>query len=207
MIDLRFDVNGLVPVVVQDAATGQVLMMASMTRQALEHTTGTGDAWYWSRSRQALWRKGEQSGHTQRVREIRMDCDGDAVLLLVDPQGPACHTGHGSCFYRTLQGDEVEGLAPRPDVLEELFDLLRRRKREMPEESYTTRLLRAGRGAIAAKVQEESEELVRAAREESDRRVVEEAADLLYHTWVLLVERGVELSDVRDELMRRRNGG
>lgn len=210
MVDLKFGPDGLVPVVAQDATSGQVLMVAYMNRDALRRTVASGDAWYWSRSRQRLWRKGEESGNTQRVRAIRVDCDEDALLLTVDQRGVACHTGHPSCFFRTIDGQEArarEGAGkPSADILDELFAVLKRRLQEMPEESYTASLLRAGRQAIAAKVAEEAEEITRAAREETDQRVVEEAADLLYHTWLLLVERGIELNDVRLELERRRSG-
>ncbi len=209
MVDLRFGADGLIPVVVQDAGNGDVLMLAYMNRDAFEHTVKTGDAWYWSRSRRALWKKGEESGHTQRVREIRIDCDADTLLLLVDQQGAACHTGRRSCFYRDPEGQEVAVQRPRPadDILQELFELLKRRAAEMPSGSYTASLLKEGRAQIARKVMEEAEEFTRAAREEPDHRVVEETADLLYHSWVLLVERGIELSAVRRELERRRDGG
>lgn len=211
MVAIKFDRHGLVPVAVQDAATREVLMVAYMDREAVARTLASGDGWYWSRSRRTLWRKGATSGHTQRVREVRADCDGDALLLLVDQTGAACHTGERTCFYRPLTGDnadlEVQDRAAADAVLEDLFAVVRQRARELPDGSYTTTLLRAGRDRIAAKVLEEAAELTRAARAEPDRRVVEEAADLLYHTWVLLAERNVELQDVRAELERRRHGG
>lgn len=208
MIDLTFDQQGLIPVVAQDAATGRVLMLAYMNREALEKTLHTGQAWYWSRSRQSLWRKGDESGHTQTVRRVDVDCDADALLLTVDQTGAVCHTGHRTCFYRALEGPQAAGDAGRvaEDILDELFELLKRRREEQPARSYTTSLLRAGRTAIGEKVREEAEELVRAGQAETDRRVVEEAADLIYHAWVLLVDRGIELQDVRRELIRRRNG-
>ena len=208
MIELKYDAEGLVPVVAQDAATGQVLMVAYMNREALGKTLQTGEAWYWSRSRRALWRKGEESGHAQTVRRVRVDCDADALLLTVDQHGAACHTGHRSCFFRTLEGSDAAADDERvvTDILDELFELLKRRRAEMPARSYTTSLLRAGRTAIADKVREEAEELVRAGQTEADTRVAEEAADLIYHAWLLLVDRGVELQDVRRELIRRRNG-
>lgn len=208
MIDLNYDSQGLIPAVAQDAATGQVLMVAYMNREALGKTLQTGEAWYWSRSRRALWRKGEESGHTQTVRALRVDCDADALVLTVEQQGAACHTGHRTCFFRTLDGSEAITDAERAgtDILDELFALLKSRRAEMPARSYTTSLLRAGKAAIADKVREEAEELVRAGQTETDGRVVEEAADLIYHAWLLLVDRGVELQDVRRELIRRRNG-
>lgn len=211
MLELTYGPDGLIPVVVQDAGSGRVLMAAYMNREALANTLQTGQAWYWSRSRRALWRKGAQSGHTQRVREIRVDCDADALLLTVDQTGPACHTGHRSCFFRDVEGrepvsDPPDGSLTPPDILDDLFDVLKRRRTEMPSGSYTASLLRAGRATIAGKVLEEAEELTRAAAAETDQRVIEESADLLYHTWLLLVERGLELRDVKEELMRRRDG-
>lgn len=209
MVDLKFDAGGLLPVVAQDAGSGLVLMVAYMNREALDRTLSSGDVWYWSRSRGALWRKGETSGHTQRLKAIRVDCDSDALLVLVDQKGAACHTGQPSCFFRDIEGSEVGPPAVDDragDILESLFQLLKQRRAEMPAGSYTASLFLGGRAEIARKVQEEAEELTRAARDESDQRVVEEAADLLYHTWVLLVERGVELGSVRQELERRRHG-
>jgi len=209
MVDLKFDAGGLLPVVAQDAGSGLVLMVAYMNREALDRTLSSGDVWYWSRSRGALWRKGETSGHTQLLRAIRVDCDSDALLVLVDQKGAACHTGQPSCFFRDTEGSEVGPPAVDDragDILESLFQLLKQRRAEMPAGSYTASLFLGGRAEIARKVQEEAEELTRAARDESDQRVVEEAADLLYHTWVLLVERGVELGSVRQELERRRHG-
>ena len=209
---VQFGPDGLLPAVAQEARTGRVLMVAWMNAEALARTLATGQAWYWSRRRAALWRKGETSGHTQAVREVRVDCDGDALLLLVDQTGPACHTGEPACFFRAPDGSPLPppatpgGAADAADILDELFALLVRRRAEMPEGSYTTALLRAGRERIGAKVREEAEELVRAAAAEPDDRVAEETADLLYHTLVLLVERGVRLEAVRGVLRRRRAG-
>jgi phosphoribosyl-ATP pyrophosphohydrolase/phosphoribosyl-AMP cyclohydrolase len=209
MLEVKFSADGLIPAVAQDARTGEVLMVAYMNREALERTLRSGRAWYWSRSRGALWQKGADSGHTQRVQEVRVDCDADTVLLVVDQAGPACHTGHRTCFYRDSQGRELPDgkVAADGEIFEALFGRLKSRRAEMPSGSYTAALLREGRAKIGAKVMEEAEELTRAAREESAQRVVEEAADLIYHSWVLLVERGIELSALRKELERRRNGG
>lgn len=202
---VRFGPDGLVPVIAQDRASGDVLMLAYMDRAALERTLETGRAWYWSRARQGLWKKGESSGNEQVVRAVYLDCDGDALLLLVDPLGPACHTGRPSCFYRAPDGREAARVAGvRADVFDDLFTVQQQRRREMPAGSYTADLLRAGRTAVGAKVEEEAEELVRAAREETDDRVAEEAADLIYHTWLLLVERGIPLDAVRGVLDTRR---
>jgi len=197
--------DGLIAAVAQDRSTGEVLMVAHLDGEALRRTLRTGEAWYRSRSRHGLWRKGETSGHVQRVQELRLDCDGDAVLLVVEQTGPACHTGHRSCFFRDLHGAERPG-PPSVDVLDEVFVVIQDRAARQPESSYTAGLIRAGREAVAAKVREESAELIQAADAESDRRVVEEAADLLYHMMVLLASRGVSLDEVRRELRRRRDG-
>ena len=205
MVAVKYDAQGLVPVIAQDATTGEVLMVAYMNAEAVQRTADSGDAWYWSRSRGRLWRKGEESGHTQRVREMRVDCDNDALLLVVDQNGPACHTGHRSCFYRDLAAGGETDVAPTADGLRDLFARLERRRQEMRDGSYTVTLLRGGGAAIAAKVQEESGEVIHAALAETNQRLVEETADLLYHTLVLLLERGVPLDDVYAELDRRRH--
>jgi phosphoribosyl-ATP pyrophosphohydrolase/phosphoribosyl-AMP cyclohydrolase len=175
----------LKPAIVQDTATGRVLMLAWMDAEAERLTRETGEAWFWSRSRERLWRKGETSGNTLAVEELRDDCDGDALLLRVTPAGPTCHTGSVSCF------------APG------LWRTIAERAAERPEGSYTTELLDAGVGAVARKVGEEAVELTVAALDESDERVVEEAADLVYHLYVLLAARGLDVAAVEDELTRR----
>ncbi len=201
---VRFGPDGLVPAVAQDAQTGRVLMVAWADREALDRTLRTGQAWYWSRSRGRLWRKGAGSGHTQRVREVRVDCDGDALLLVVDQTGPACHTGRATCFFRTPSGEELDAPA-RADPLDQVFAVIGERARSLPEGSYTASLLRGGIPAVAAKVREEADELARAGAQEDAGRVVEEAADLFYHALVLLAARGVSLDDVRAVLARRRH--
>lgn len=192
--------GGLIPVVVQDVRSGAVLMLAWMNLEAFQQTQTTGETWFWSRSRKALWHKGETSGNTQRVIDLRIDCDGDAIVAQVVPDGPACHTGRASCFYRTADGQEEPAGGP---VLSRLEAVIGQRKRTMPSESYTAFLLRRGIEAIGAKVREEAEEVVRAARGESDGRVAEEASDLLYHLLVLLAARGVPFVRVLDVLMSR----
>jgi phosphoribosyl-ATP pyrophosphohydrolase/phosphoribosyl-AMP cyclohydrolase len=202
---VRFDERGLVPVIAQDSNTGAVLTLAYANREALEKTLETGEAHYYSRSRQELWRKGATSGNTQRVVEVRLDCDEDALLYRVEPRGPACHTGEESCFYRTLAGTEVEdGSAPGfGAILEKLAQTIAERRREMPEESYTARLIRRGTPRVAQKVGEEAVEVVVAALQ--DERIAEEAADLLYHLLVLLEERGVGIGEVA-RVLRDRHG-
>ncbi len=194
---ISFDDAGLVPCVIQDWRTGEVLTLAYMNAQALERTRETGELHLWSRSRGELWHKGATSGHTQAVRALRIDCDGDAVLALVEPAGPACHTGERTCFFR---GDMER--APH-EALPELERTVAARRRERPEGSYVVTLLddAALRGE---KVQEEAEEVTRAAREETDERVAEEAADLLYHLTVLMHSRGLTLADAAEVLLGRR---
>ena len=200
--EIRFDENGLVPCVVQDWRTGEVLTLAYMDAEALSLTLKTREVHFWSRSRQELWRKGETSGNTLELKELRMDCDEDALVALAIPAGPACHTGERSCFHR----DAESGEAPEPALHETLVALertLASRQEERPEGSYTVELL-DDPGLIAEKVLEEAEEVTRAARDESDERVSEEAADVLYHLSVLLRSRGVSLTDVLGVLDERR---
>jgi phosphoribosyl-ATP pyrophosphohydrolase/phosphoribosyl-AMP cyclohydrolase len=196
---IAFDDNGLVPCVTQDWSTGEVLTLAYMSREALDRTLETGEIHFWSRSREALWRKGETSGNTQRLRSLRYDCDADALLALVEPAGPACHTGERTCFHRTL-GEPA--LAPH-EALPALARTLDSRRRELPEGSYSAELFRAGPEAIGAKVEEEAEETARAGREESDDRLQAEAADLIYHIGVLLHARGLSFPDALVELTER----
>jgi phosphoribosyl-ATP pyrophosphohydrolase/phosphoribosyl-AMP cyclohydrolase len=199
--ELKFDERGLVPCVAQDARTGEVLTLAYVNEESLRLTAETGEMHFFSRSRGRIWRKGEESGNVLRVRELRIDCDGDAIVALVEPTGPACHTGERSCFYRALEGEP----APPPhEALAELERTLRSRAAERPEGSYTVQLL-DDPGLIGEKVEEEAEEVVRAAREESDERVAEEAADVLYHLSVLLASRQVPQSAVMEVLNGRRS--
>jgi phosphoribosyl-AMP cyclohydrolase / phosphoribosyl-ATP pyrophosphohydrolase len=187
----------LLPCIVQDARTGEVLTLAYMNDEALERTRATGEMWFWSRSRQELWHKGETSGNVQRLKELRFDCDEDALLALVEPAGPACHTGERTCFHNG-ELDPVPG-----EALATLERTIAERRAAAPAGSYTAKLL-ADRELVAEKVREEAEEVTRAAREETDERVAEEAADVLYHLAVLLAERGMELSDAYEVLNGRR---
>jgi phosphoribosyl-ATP pyrophosphohydrolase/phosphoribosyl-AMP cyclohydrolase len=197
--DIDFDERGLVPCIVQDWRTGEVLTLAYMNEAALRRTRETGEMHFFSRSRQELWRKGETSGNTQALKAIRYDCDADALLALVEPTGPACHTGERSCFYR---GD-LAPAAPH-ETLPTLERTIAERAVLKPQGSYTAKLLEDPSYA-GAKVQEEAEEVVRAAREESDERVAEEAADVIYHLAVLLRGRGLSLADAEQVLDGRRN--
>lgn len=195
---LAYDERGLVPCIVQDAASGEVLTLAYMNELALRRTRETGELHLWSRSREELWHKGATSGNTQAVRALRVDCDGDALLALVEPAGPACHTGERTCFHR----GELDSLTPY-EMLPALERTLRERERERPQGSYTVALLDDPE-QIGEKVMEEAEEVARAAREESDERVDEEAADLLYHLLVLLRGRDRSLADAERVLDGRR---
>jgi len=211
---IRFDSSGLVPCVAQDWRTGEVLTLAYMNDEALRRTRETGELHLFSRSRNELWRKGETSGNTQRVRQLRYDCDGDAVVALVDPAGPACHTGQRSCFYRDLEGSADPGIdapptpgEPAPAAHEALAVLERtlgERQRERPDGSYTVELL-DDPPRIGAKLREEAEEAALAADSESDERLAEEAADVLYHLLVLLRSREVTLGAVEEALNGRRS--
>jgi phosphoribosyl-AMP cyclohydrolase / phosphoribosyl-ATP pyrophosphohydrolase len=196
--EVQFDERGLVPCIVQDWDTGEVLTLAYMNAESLRLTRETGETHFFSRSRDELWHKGETSGNTQAVRSIRYDCDADALLALVEPAGPACHTGERSCFHR----GELEPGAPY-ETLPVLERTLAERARSRPEGSYTARLL-GDPELVRAKVQEEAEEVTRASREESDERVAEEAADVIYHLAVLLRERGLTLADAERVLDGRR---
>jgi phosphoribosyl-ATP pyrophosphohydrolase/phosphoribosyl-AMP cyclohydrolase len=196
---IAYDDRGLVPCVIQDWRTGEVLTLAYMNAEALAATRRTGELHLWSRSRGELWHKGATSGNTQKLKAIRYDCDGDALLALVEPAGPACHTGERTCFHR----GELEPPAPH-EVLPGLERTIADRAATgSPETSYTARLL-ADPGQTGHKVEEEAEEVARAAREETDERVAEEAADVLYHLAVLLRARGLGLADAEEVLSGRR---
>src|SRR5215216_3651143 len=197
MTEIAFDENGLVPCVIQDWRTGEVLTLAYMNEEALRRTRETGEVHLYSRSRGEQWHKGATSGNTQVVKALRYDCDGDAVLALVEPAGPACHTGERTCFF---SGD----MDPVPEeALPALERTIAARAAERPEGSYTAKLL-ADPPFVGEKVQEEAEEVARAAREETDDRVAAEAADVLYHLAVLLRSRGLGLADAEEVLRERR---
>jgi phosphoribosyl-ATP pyrophosphohydrolase/phosphoribosyl-AMP cyclohydrolase len=221
--DLTYDANGLIPAVVQQAGTGEVLMVAYMNAASLAKTVETGLTWFWSRSRQKYWQKGESSGHVQHVREIRYDCDADCLLVTVDQVGPgACHTGERSCFYRVLEGSVREGApaaapgAPSASstppttaptlgpVLAGLYEVLESRKAEMPEGSYTAKLLSGPEDALLKKIAEESGEVIMAAKDGDTDHLRYEIADLVYHLLVVMVRLGVTPDDLAAELDGRR---
>ena len=198
--EIRFDERGLIPAVVQDAVTREVLTLAYMNRESLARTLETKQTWFWSRSRNELWHKGETSGNTQEIVQVALDCDRDALIVLVKPAGPACHTGAVSCFDT---GTKPRALGP---LLDQLYELIQSRERERPAGSYTTYLFEEGLDKILKKVGEESAETIIAAKNDDDARLTAEASDLVYHLLVLLVARGVSLADIARELASRRKG-
>jgi phosphoribosyl-AMP cyclohydrolase / phosphoribosyl-ATP pyrophosphohydrolase len=201
-IDITYNTDGLIPAVVQHAQTGEVLMLGYMNADALAQTVRTGLVTFWSRSRSILWTKGETSGNVLRLVEIRPDCDADSLLVLAQPAGPTCHTGHISCFYRTLDGADAEH-TPAIGFLAELAGLIKQRAEERPVGAYTTKLLDGGVDRIGKKIGEEAAEVIIAAKNNSASELTWETADLLYHTLVLLQQQGVGLDAVWQELRRR----
>jgi phosphoribosyl-ATP pyrophosphohydrolase/phosphoribosyl-AMP cyclohydrolase len=205
---LDFDkLGGLVPTVTVDVATGRVLMLAFMNREALIRTAETGLMHYWSRSRGRLWLKGEESGHHQRVRAVYTDCDNDALLFLVDQVGVACHRGKFSCFHNRVEdGIREEGSGGGGSILSQVQEVIAQRLKDKPEGSYTWRLASRGLQAVLRKVHEELFEFTHACLLEGEDRVVAEAADLLYHLTIALALRGLSIEDVMRELAKRRYG-
>jgi phosphoribosyl-ATP pyrophosphohydrolase/phosphoribosyl-AMP cyclohydrolase len=225
--DPKFDEHGLIPAVVQDDQTGEVLTVAYMNAESLAKTLQTGETWFWSRSRQELWHKGATSGNTQKVVDVRLDCDNDALLVRVIPNGPACHTGERSCFFASAEpqpavapvaAEEPKRIeaAPAPGLslvnvsamnlgilLQDLYKLIQERKDQRPEGSYTTYLFDSGLDKILKKVGEEASETIIAAKNEDRKQLSGEISDLLYHLLVLMVERKVSLEDILGELDKR----
>ena len=194
----QFNSDGLIPAVVQDARTREVLTVAYMNEESLRLTLEKGETYFYSRSRKTLWHKGETSGNFQRVQRVALDCDSDTVLVEVEPAGPACHTGRYSCF----------GVQPQfGGTFQQLYDVITKRKETRPEGSYTTKLFDQGIDKIVKKLGEEAVETVIAAKNESSERIVEETSDLLYHLIVTLVEKGVTLDEIQAELQRRQKIG
>jgi len=199
---LKYDEHGLLPAIVQDADSREVLTLAYMNAESLARTIETKETWFWSRSRNELWHKGATSGNTQQVVDLIHDCDSDALVVLVKPSGPACHTGARSCF-----GDSEVAVRSLGGLLDQLYELVQERDKTRPENSYTTYLFNEGLDKILKKVGEESAETIIAAKNEGTEPLVAEMSDLLYHLIVLLVARGVSLEQVREELSKRRGGG
>jgi phosphoribosyl-AMP cyclohydrolase / phosphoribosyl-ATP pyrophosphohydrolase len=210
--DVKFDKSGIVPAVVQDARTHQILTLAYMNEASLRRTMETGESWFWSRSRAKLWHKGETSGNTQRVMSIAIDCDGDALALQVVPKGPACHLGNQSCFQDPTAGPSsehnrstMEG-SSIGETLDDLYSIVESRRLMRPEGSYTTYLFEHGLDKILKKLGEETSETIIAAKNDEREPLVREVADLVYHLMVLMVDRKVTLEDISQELSGRKKG-
>ncbi|MGI2329383.1 bifunctional phosphoribosyl-AMP cyclohydrolase/phosphoribosyl-ATP diphosphatase HisIE [Planococcus sp. YIM B11945] len=200
MTEIKFDQEGLVPVIIQNAETKEVLTLAYANEEAVQKTMDTNETWLYSRSRSELWNKGATSGNTQQVTAVRLDCDGDSLIYEVIPNGPACHTGETSCFHNTLQGTPNES---KVDMFTELTELIRNREENMPEGAYTTYLFTEGVDKICKKVGEEAAEVIIAAKNRDPKELSMETADLFYHVLVLLQEQKVSLNDVIDVLKER----
>ncbi|MGQ9480346.1 bifunctional phosphoribosyl-AMP cyclohydrolase/phosphoribosyl-ATP diphosphatase HisIE [Chloroflexus sp.] len=193
----------LLPAIVQHARSGEVLMLGYMNKEALTATLTSGYVTFYSRSRQRLWRKGETSGNTLRLVEIRQDCDGDALLVLAEPAGPTCHTGRPGCFFRDLDETEVSGPVPPVAILARLADRIQARRDSPPGESYTAKLLHGGVDRIGKKIGEEAAEVIIAAKNGNPAEIAYELADLIYHSLVLLEQQGMTAEAVWAELARR----
>jgi phosphoribosyl-AMP cyclohydrolase / phosphoribosyl-ATP pyrophosphohydrolase len=203
LANIRFDEKGLVPAIVQDAQSKEVLMLAYMNEESLKKSLETGETWFYSRSRGELWHKGATSGNTQRIVEMRYDCDSDALLVLVEPAGPACHTGSYSCFSNRINGEKYEASLNRFAIINTLEEIIAKRDAERPEGAYTTYLLEKGVDKILKKVGEEAAEVIIAAKNRSHDELKWEAADLLYHLLVLLREQKLPLDAVLEVLTKR----
>jgi len=202
---LTFNEKGLIPAVLQDINTGEVLMVAYMNQESLQKTLETGKACFWSRSREKLWLKGETSGNYQQVKEIRMDCDEDTLLVMVEPKGPACHTGNKSCFYRDLAGHKIKkDIFLKPLLfLRTLYEVIQARRENLPEDSYTAYLFNKGFDKIGKKIGEEAAEVIIAGKNEDKEEIIYESADLIYHLLVVLVFYDISLPELMEELESR----
>ncbi len=202
MIELKFDAQGLIPAIVQDIKTKKVLMLAYMNEESIRKTMGTETTWFYSRSRQELWNKGATSGHVQHVKRVSYDCDGDALLVEVEQQGAACHTGNYSCFYREILNRVKEDEDIR-DILSKLAETIRDRKLNPKEGSYTNYLFEKGVDKILKKIGEESAEIIIAAKNPSQEELVYEICDFIYHLMVLMEIRDIGTEEIRIELSKR----
>lgn len=210
ILDIKYNADGLVPAIIQEQSTKEVLMMAYMNQEALEQTLATGKTWFWSRSRQKLWNKGETSGHFQQVLGLSYDCDADTLLIQVDQLGVACHTGAKSCFFNEIPLNRMSGQAYEknnligPKVLQEVFEVIKQRQAERPEGSYTTYLFDKGIDKILKKVGEEAAEVIIASKNDNGAEIAYETADLLYHLMVALAHHNLTWEDIYRELAKRR---
>ncbi len=200
--------NKLIPTIVQDYSTGQVLMLAYMNKESINKSIETGTTWFWSRTRKKLWNKGETSGNVQKIKEVRYDCDGDSLLVLVEQVGNACHTGNKSCFYRKLDKKDIGkldmGKGSYTDILEELYGVLQQRIKDKAPDSYTYSLHKKGLDEIIKKVGEESIEVVLSAKHQKKEDLIYEVGDLIYHLLLFLVEKEISLKEIYKELESRR---
>lgn len=201
--DLKFDERGLIPAIVQDYSTKKVLMMAYMNKESIKLSIEKGETYFYSRSRNELWHKGETSGNTQIIKSISYDCDMDTLLIQVKPKGPACHTGNMSCFYRNVYGKRDEEINEL--ILDKLYKRIKNRKNNPLEGSYTNYLFDKGIDKILKKIGEESTEVVLAVKNNSNEEIIYEVADLIYHIMVMMVDRGIKLEDIYGELEKRYN--
>lgn len=200
--NLKFNQDGLIPVITQNYYTGKILMQAYANKEAIEETLKSGYATYYSRSRNALWKKGETSGNYQKIMDIKVDCDEDSIIYLVVEEGPACHTGEESCFYRNLNLEKDSKPVPF-EILHKLYEKIQERKEAMPEGSYVASLFKKGSDKIIQKVGEEAVEAVIALKNKDKDEIVYETSDLLFHLLIALVDAGVKLSDIEEELLKR----
>ena len=198
--NIKFDEKGLIPAIVQDNQTGGVLMLAYMNKEALQKTLETKETWFYSRSRQELWNKGATSGNRQIVQRLSLDCDNDTLLVQVEPEGPACHTGETSCFYKTALEEEK----PSRQVVHDVVAEIKQRRKNPVEGSYTSYLFREGIDKVLKKIGEESSEVIIGAKNEDKQELTSELADLMYHSLVLMEIAEVSVSDVKNELLKRR---
>ena len=200
--NLKFNQDGLIPVITQNYYTGKILMQAYANKEAIEETLKSGYATYFSRSRNALWKKGETSGNYQKIMDIKVDCDEDSIIYFVVEEGPACHTGEESCFYRNLNLEKDSKPVPF-EILHKLYEKIQERKETMPEGSYVASLFKKGSDKIIQKVGEEAVETVIALKNKNKDEIVYETSDLLFHLLIALVDAGVKLSDIEEELLKR----
>lgn len=201
--DLKFDEKGLIPAIIQDSNTKEVLMMAYMNKESLKLSIEKGETYFFSRSRNELWHKGETSGNTQKIKSISYDCDCDTLLMQVEPNGPACHTGNISCFYRDIY--DINEQTDTVFVLDMLYKRIKDRKNNPVEESYTNYLFDKGIDKILKKIGEESTEVILAVKNNSNEEIIYETADLVYHMLVMMVDKGIKLEDIYGEIGKRYN--
>ena len=201
--DIKFDEKGLIPAVIQDARSGEVLMVAYMNKESLKKTVESGETWFWSRSRQKFWHKGEESAHFQHVKRIYVDCDADTLVVQVIPDGPACHTNNRSCFYRSLSEWDNTSSEGNLNILHVLYDEIRDRRIHPQEKSYTNYLQREGKNKIDKKIGEEASEVIIADQHQDKKEIIDESCDLLYHLFVMWENSGIDLYDIMKKLEDR----